>query len=101
MGSQRVDFSLPVHYSTLTLTVVLAGHAIGSIWGGAIAPISLPTNLSGVDSLGVPRFTPPWFTQQFPDDGDDANFNDNVGDQCQTYNGIYGFIPACPVPGNF
>ena len=100
VGSQRVDFSLPVHYLMLTLIVVLAGHAIGSLWGGAIAPVSLPADFPNDDSILVPLFSPPWFTQQFPDDGDDKDFDDSKGVQCETYNAHYGFIPTCPVPGD-
>ena len=99
-GSQRVDFSLPVHYLALTLTVVLAGHAIGSVWGGAIAPISLPADFPDDDCITVPLFSSPWFTQQFPHDGDDINFNDSRETQCETYSGEFGFIPTCPVPGD-
>ena len=100
VGSQRVDFSLPVNYLMLTLAVVLAGHAIGSIWGGAIAPVSLPAQFLDDDNLLVPLFTPPWFTDQFPDDGDDTGFDDSIGKQCRIYNAQSGFIPTCPVPGN-
>ena len=100
VGSQRVDFSLPVNYLILTLGVVLAGHAIGSIWGGAIAPVSLPAQLLDDGSVLVPIFTPPWLTDQFPYEGNDKDFDDSIGQQCQTYNAQSGFIPTCPVPGN-
>lgn len=100
VGSQRVDFSLPVNYLMLTLAVVLVGHAIGSLWGGAIAPVSLPAQFLDDDNLLVPLFTPPWFTNQFPHEGDDKDFDDTIGEQCRPYNAQSGFIPTCPVPGD-
>ena len=104
LGSQRIDSSLPVHYMVLTLGVILAGNAIGSIWGGAITPIlsSATYTYSNADNpFLIPLFNQPWFTQQYKYPGTDLDFNDNVKQQCETSNGDYGFVPKCPVPGKW
>ena len=95
-GIQRVDLSLPVFYMGLTAAVVLAGQAIGSIWGGAITPVLSPRLLHGTDNITSPVFRSPWFTAQFEGQGGAGNAE---GGTCQTSNKIAGFIPACPVPG--
>ena len=97
-GTQRVDLSLPIFYMGLTAAVVLAGQAIGSVWGGAITPVLSTKLLRGSEHVISPVFSSPWFTTQFPNQGDAGVFDDSTS-VCQTSNKLVGFIPTCPVPG--
>ena len=98
-GTQRVDLSLPIFYMGLTAAVVLAGQAIGSVWGGAITPVLSPKLLRGSENITSPVFVSPWFTTQFAHQGDAGDFDDDSTSVCQTSNKLVGFIPTCPVPG--
>lgn len=95
-GIQRVDLSLPILYMGLTAAVVLAGQAIGSVWGGAITPVLSPKLLNGSDNITSPLFNAPWFTTQFVGQEDSGGVDDVI---CMTSNKLVGYIPACPVPG--
>ena len=97
-GTQRVDLSLPILYMGLTAAVVLAGQAIGSVWGGAITPVLSPKLLCGSEHVISPVFNSSWFTTQFTHQGDAGDFDDSTS-VCQTSNKLVGFIPTCPVPG--
>ena len=97
-GTQRVDLSLPILYMGLTAAVVLAGQAIGSVWGGAITPVLSPKLLCGSENVTSPVFNSPWSPYLFPNHVDAVYFNDSTS-ICQTSNKLVGFIPTCPVPG--
>ena len=97
-GTQRVDLSLPILYMGLTAAVVLAGQAIGSVWGGAITPVLSTKLLFGSEYVISPVFNSPWWTTQFAHQGDAGVFDDSTS-VCQTSNKLVGFIPTCPVPG--
>ena len=97
-GTQRVDLSLPILYMGLTAAVVLAGQAIGSLWGGAITPVPSIKLLCCSDHVVSPGFNYPWFTGQFTHQGDAGEFDDSTS-VCLTSNKLVGFIPTCPVPG--
>ena len=102
LGVQRIDFNLPVFYLFITTVVLLAGHGIGAVWGGAIAPITTTLNFCNNISVPVPVFIerPPWMTQEFPEIGDPGKFDDSVA-TCRTSNGQSGFVPTCPVPSKY
>ena len=100
LGVQRIDFSLPMYYMAITTTVLLAGHGIGALWGGAIAPLPAIANVSNNMSVAVPVFNgiPPWMAHEFPVQANPSRFDDSVT-VCTTNNGLSGFVPTCPVPG--
>ena len=97
IGSQRIDFTLPIHYTALTLVVLLTGHGVGAIWGPAISPFQTTADLL-LTNLSIPIFNenPIWMAKGFTNQT--IVLNDIAG-ICQTDNTLLAPIPKCPVPG--
>ena len=100
LGVQRIDFSLPTYYLAITAFMILIGHSISALWGGAIAPLPATANVANNMSIAVPVFNeiPPWMAHEFPVQDNPSSFRD-TDDICQTNNGLSGYVPTCPVPG--
>ena len=98
LGLQRIDFTLPFYYTALTTMVLLAGHSIGAVWGGAISPFPTTVDVPW-PQMSVPVFNenPPWMRKEFSSQTP-VGFDNGEG-TCKTDNGHSGFIPTCPVPG--
>ena len=100
LGSGRFDLSLSPGFLGLSSVIIIACHAIGSLWGGAIAPI--PSAKSWDDRYAiVPLYEsdPSWAVKEFPQFASTNRFDVNKARVCQPSTGEQGFIPTCPVPG--